>query len=292
MRKARLHADQGAIEVDAAPREVEQLAEAQTRVERRRQHRREHRILDRAGHRLELDRLEDVERAGILDGHALGVLGRVRLDQLAALSELEQGMQQDKDLLRRPRREVRREQLAPEGVDVVRREGVPALVSALDAAASAADDDDLVALDGVQRRVGAEVRQQVATRPCCARPAACSPCAASRTPGSAATRPPLRRRSGPPRLPEQRDASAARASRRSKDRGEFFLRALRREGVGRAGAVSRSPDHRAARRPPARVLDVRTAERARALGAGGVPPVGEVLPLPGRSLDLEVARDS
>lgn len=89
-----------------------------------------------------------------------GVLGRIGLDDLAALGQLEQRVQPDEDLLRGSRRQVRgedrREAFTTEGVDAFRRN----LLADLGLLAASPQNDDPAARDGVQRRVCAEVRKQ------------------------------------------------------------------------------------------------------------------------------------
>jgi hypothetical protein len=82
-----------------------------------------------------------------LDRHALDTEAGIRVNHLATLGDLEHAVTEGHDLLRRASREVRAsEQLAPEGLDVVRRERV----------AHHAAADDLA-----HRRVLAKARQQV-----------------------------------------------------------------------------------------------------------------------------------
>jgi hypothetical protein len=73
-----------------------------------------------------------------------------------------------------------------------------------------------------------------------------------------------------------------------KNRGECVLRGLRREGSARARTVGSSPDDGTARCATTRVLHMRAPERARALDAVPVGPVGEVLALARPALDLKM----
>ena len=287
LRVAGLDADHRAGEVDVAPRQIAQFAQPRAGVERRREERAVELALGRGelvdlvrvalGLRplvlltehspvdgLELDRLENVEDARVLERDALGVLGRVARDQLAPLGELEDAVQQHEDLLRRPRREVRSEQLAPVGVDVLGRERSRRSSRTSTNCRPLAAHDDLMALGRVQRRVAAEPRQKVA--PATLRASRSVLClrrfSTSRYSSHASTASPnvgtvLRRPVGSIGVVRDRRAGLVE---QLLERG---LRHLRGQEAREGTAPSSTPDHRAARGPLAAVLHVRAAELRR-----------------------------
>ena len=127
--ETRLDPDHRADEIDVAPGQIAQLAKPRAGVERGREERAVELALglrepvdlilvtlalrafvllakDRAVHRLELDRLEDVEDPRVLERHPLRVLGWVARDQLPPLGELEDAVEKNEDLLHRSRRQI------------------------------------------------------------------------------------------------------------------------------------------------------------------------------------------
>jgi hypothetical protein len=191
--------------------------------------------------------------------HPFGIGGRIRLDQAAALGELEDAVEQHEHLLRRPRREWPGEQMATEVVDIAGCERILALLTKLHArehlrrsrphgapACRAACRDRNEAGGAVRRRSWRR-------RACCA-------CAASR-PGDRSARPRRRRRtSGSLRgldvftWPRQR-----RSARLIEDLAKRRLGVLGCKGATWARPMSGAPDDCFGRRASSRVADVRAA---------------------------------